>query len=147
MLEELIVIIVSAMPILELRGGIPLALNIYHFSLTKSIILSLIGNMIPVFLFLFSLKYVYEKWENFPLISWMKKRTHSKFAKKYEVYNDLALIFLVAIPLPLTGAYTAILASIFFGIKPLKSILFIFIGLIIAAGIMSVSLMGINKMV
>lgn len=93
--------------------------------------------MIPVFLLLWFLEHIAQwmmkrsEWWNFILNAIFKRthlRTHDKFAK----YGISALILLVAIPLPFTGAWTGSIAAWLFGIPYWKAIGLIFIGVIIA---------------
>jgi len=50
--EELIVVIVSALPIVELRGALPIAINLFHMPWYWALCLAVIGNLLPVpFLF------------------------------------------------------------------------------------------------
>ena len=53
-----------------------------------------------------------------------------------ERYEELALLLFVAIPLPVTGAWTGSLVSYLFGLNKLKSLFFIFIGVLMAGAIM-----------
>ena len=46
--EELIVVIVSALPIVELRGALPIAINLFHMSWYRALCLAVIGNLLPV---------------------------------------------------------------------------------------------------
>jgi len=46
--EELIVVIMSALPIVELRGALPIAINLFHMSWYRALCLAVIGNLLPV---------------------------------------------------------------------------------------------------
>ncbi|MFA6809115.1 MAG: small multi-drug export protein [Eubacteriales bacterium] len=131
---ELIVIIVSAFPILELRGGIPLAFG-FGFSLSKTLSLCLFGNFLPIIpmLILFKpistilLKY---SWYN-KYYSWLYNQTIKK-SSNVKKYGALGLILFTAIPLPTTGAYSASIAASLMAIPFKYSLPAIFIGVIIA---------------
>jgi uncharacterized membrane protein len=132
---ELIVVIISAMPILELRGGLPIAYAYYEFSLLKALLLSILGNLLPIIplLFLFQpisnwlMRFkVYEK-----LYSWLYKRTIKK-SGNVEKYGAIGLILFTAIPLPTTGAYSACVAAGIFAIRFKYAFLAISAGVVIA---------------
>ena len=52
--ETIIVVIMAALPVAELRVSLPVAVNVLHMPLPQSLFLSIIGNLLPVpFLLLF----------------------------------------------------------------------------------------------
>jgi len=141
---EAITIILSALPVSELRGAIPVAMGVFKFSAAKSFLLAVFGNMLPVPVILFFLEntssFLSAKWspaEKF--FRWLFERTRKKFYKKHSIYGDIVLIVFVAIPLPATGAWTGSVAAFLFGIKKLPAFGYIFAGVIIA-GIIVTSL-------
>lgn len=142
------VILLAAAPISELRGAIPLAIGVYHWPWWPAVFWSVIGNMIPVFFILWLLEPV-SNWlrKNFVIFEkfflWLFKYTRDKHKQKFEVYRDLALIILVAIPLPMTGAWTGSLAAFVFGIPYCRALPLIFIGVLIAATVVTLATLGI----
>ena len=149
MREELIVFITAMLPIAELRGALPLALEVYGFSIPKAVLLSIIGNIIPVFFILWWINPVsIFLSKHSPLFKrffyWLFERTRRKYLEKHQRVGDLALILFVAIPLPVTGAWTGALAAWLFGIKTKNALFSIFIGLIIAAIIVTSITLGIS---
>ncbi|MFQ5866468.1 MAG: COG2426 family protein [bacterium] len=144
---ELVTVIVAALPISELRGSIPLALGVFHFSIEKAYFLSIIGNLIPVIpllLFLESLS----KWLSMrfnwaeKFFSWLFART-KKRSKLVEKYGAIGLIFFVAIPLPVTGAWTGCVAAFLFGIRRVWATLCIGNGVLIAGIIVTLASLGV----
>ena len=134
---ELKTILLAMTPINELRGTIPLAVGLWHLSPLKAFFLAGLGNMIPVFFLLWFWKYLagylMEKSKTIKqLFNWLFKRTRQRFYKKHSAYGDIALILLVAIPLPFTGAWTGTVAAFLFDIPYKKSLGLIFIGVAIA---------------
>lgn len=138
--NELIVVFFSMLPIVELRGGIPLGISM-EFTLFKSFILSVIGNLIPI-PFLIKL-YI-------PIIRFIarsklfvkpaskivnKVNSSSKKVKKFEM---LGLLLLVAIPLPTTGAWTGSMVAAFLKLDFKKSWLIISLGVVLAGIIMMI---------
>ena len=138
--EELVVLLVSTLPIIELRGAIPLGLSM-GLSLSKVIILSLLGNMmvVPIIFILFNpiVGFLSQLWPFSKLINWVRDRTLYRSRQMIKKYSIIGLLFLVAIPLPTTGAWTASLAAMFLKLDKRKSILAIWLGLVISALIVS----------
>lgn len=79
--------------------------------------------------------------------NWLFNRTRKKTQAKIEKYGSLALILFVAIPLPYTGAWTGSLAAWLFGIPFKKSILNIFIGILIAGIIVTVTTLSVLNII
>jgi uncharacterized membrane protein len=66
--------------------------------------------------------------------NWLFERTRKKLEKKYEVYAEVALAVFVAIPLPLTGAWSGAVAAFIFDIPYRKALFWIFVG-VLGAGV------------
>ena len=136
----------SMLPIVELRGSVPFGVGM-DLPLIPVLIVSIIGNMIPVpFIILFIRK----------IFDWMKK--HSKklgaVAEKLETrasakgdmlvkYEMLGLFILVAIPLPGTGAWTGALVAAMFNLRLKNALPTITLGVIAAGLIMSIVSWGL----
>ena len=145
--EEVITVIIAALPVSELRGAIPLALAMKQ-PLAKTLILAYAGNMLPVIPLLVLLEPVSNSLRHIPLwrkfFDWLFERTKKK-ADIVQRYEALGLILLVAIPLPATGAWTGCVAASLFKIKFRYAFPAILIGVIIAGIIVtSLTLMGIK---
>ncbi len=134
--KELITIILSMLPIGELRLSIPIAITVLNLPWYEAFGLGILGNLIPVpFLLLFfegAAKLVRKVPIGKRFVDWLLKRTarHSASIVKYE-FAGLAIF--VAIPLPLTGAWTASLLAFILGLKFWPSFLSISLGVIGAA--------------
>jgi uncharacterized membrane protein len=134
------VIIIAALPIAELRLAIPIAIfkPPYGFGLdpVTAIVLSVIGNMIPVIPLLLFLEPVsnflrqWKIWDDF--FTWLFTRTHRKHSAEFEKYGSVGLAIFVGIPLPATGAWTGCAAAFVFGFKFLNAFLAILAGVIMA---------------
>jgi len=117
--KEYVVMIVSALPISELRGGIPLGLSL-GMPLAKAFWLSVLGNCIFVAPALFLFEPATKALRKFkPLrifFDWVFERTkrNSDAIQKYEA---LGLAIFVAIPLPMTGAWSGVIAASLFKIR------------------------------
>ena len=128
------IMLISASPVLELRGAIPFALSL-GFTPQKSFLISLIGNLLPVPFLLLVFSPISERIRNIAVFkkffSWLEERTRKK-ARLVEKYEFLGLILFVAIPLPTTGAWTGSFAASIFRIRFRLALLAIIIGVIIA---------------
>lgn len=131
---EALVVIISATPILELRGGIPLGLG-FGFTFWKTLLLSLCGNILPILPVLILFKPVSEillkyRWYR-SFYNWLYGRTMNKSAQVRK-YGAIGLILFTAIPLPTTGAYTACVAASLFALPIRYSFPAITCGVILA---------------
>lgn len=139
-------LLLAAAPISELRGAIPYAIS-QGLSWQSAYFWGVVGNMIPVFFILWLLDPV-SKWlsKNFKIFDkffkWLFHYTRTKHASKIEKYQELALIVLVAIPLPMTGAWTGSLVAFLFGLPYKKALPLIFLGVLIAGAIVTLVSMG-----
>jgi len=144
--KELVILIISALPILELRGALPVALNVFHFPWYYALLLAIIGNMLPVPIILLFLETI-SKWlskiglfDRF--LRWLFEHTRKR-GKIVEKYERIGLALFVAIPLPVTGAWTGSLVAVLLGLKFRHAFLSIFIGVCIAGVIVTcLSLLG-----
>ena len=144
--KELIVLIISALPPLELRGALPVAINLFHFSWYYALLLAIIGNLLPVPFILLSvnaLSRLLGKIGFFNrMLNWLFERTRRR-GKIIERYKRIGLMLFVAIPLPVTGAWTGSVAAVLFGLKFKHALLSIFVGILIAGTIVTcLSLLG-----
>lgn len=146
--KELVVLTIAALPIFELRGALPVAINLFHFSWYYSLLLAIVGNLLPVpfiLLFLNAITRWLSKVSLFnQMLNWLFERTRRR-GKIIERYERIGLALFVAIPLPLTGAWTGSLAAVLFGLKFKHAFLSIFIGVFIAGTIVTgLSLLGLT---
>ncbi len=143
---ELSVFIISMLPIFELRGSIPVGVQTLDLPWYQVFLISVLGNMTPIIFLLLLLGFLTKIFMKVPilakLLEWIFKRTRSKSAI-IEKYEELGLILFVAIPLPITGAWTGAFAAYLFGLNFWKSILCILIGVLMAAVIVtSLTMLG-----
>lgn len=117
--KEYVVMIVAALPISELRGAIPLALSL-GMPLSRAFWWAVLGNLLPVVPVLFLLEPISQRLRKFKLWSyffdWLFERTKKK-ADTIQKYEALGLAIFVAIPLPMTGAWSGIVAASLFKIR------------------------------
>lgn len=134
--KEWIVLIISMLPVIELRGAIPVGIFLFKFTWIKAAALAIIGNILPIPLVLLFMDGVVSllrktRW-GVRFTDWLFKRTRNK-GKVIERYEALGLTIFVGIPLPGTGGWTGAIAARIFGLRFWKSMLFIFLGILLAA--------------
>ncbi len=140
------VIVIAMVPLGELRVAIPLGINLFAMDPFLVYFLSVIGNMIPVVPLLLFLE---------PVSNWLRRYSlfdrffNSLFARtrrydhRMEKYGALGLIPFVAIPLPVTGAWTACAVAFVFGIHFRYAFTSILAGVMVAGVIVTLSCMGV----
>jgi uncharacterized membrane protein len=142
--KEILVFLISLMPILELRGGL-IAAAILKLNPLISYIICIIGNILPIPFILMFLTPIFNKMKKTKrfkgLVEKLEKKAHSK-KDAFEKGEFLALILFVGIPLPGTGAWTGALIASVFGMDKKKAMLAILIGIIIASIIMMIISFG-----
>ena len=143
--KDVIIFIISLMPILELRGGL-LAASLLHVEFVKAVVICVIGNLLPIPIVLLFLEKVLEilaKWNvTKKIVTWLEKKVDSK-RDQIDKYGYLGLVLFVGIPLPGTGAWTGSLLAVMLGLDKKKSFACILLGVILAAIIMSIVSYGI----
>ncbi|MEG1108147.1 MAG: small multi-drug export protein [Oscillospiraceae bacterium] len=126
---------ISMMPILELRGAIPMGvtMGLGHW---QSMVISVVGNMVPVpFIIIFIRKIFTWLQSKSPKLEHMVTSLEAKAEGKWDKvrkYELLGLTILVAIPLPGTGAWTGALIAALMDIRMKSAIPCIFLGVVIA---------------
>jgi len=135
-LSDILTIIgTAALPILELRASIPIAIVKYQFDWYYAYLFSVIGNLLPVpfiLKFLDAAISVLSKVRFMDrLIQWFLSRTRRR-GKIVERYETIGLALFVAIPLPITGAWTGSILAVIMGLRFKHSMISIFLGVLIA---------------
>lgn len=138
--------LLSMLPIFELRGGIPFGI----FSGLNPIVVYLIavtGNLLVIIFGFFFLDFFHKYFLKISLykrvFEHFLERARRKAHAKIEKYGYLGLFLFVAIPLPVTGAYTGTLVAWFFKMRGKKTYIALGLGVITAGLIVTaVSLTG-----
>lgn len=141
---------ISMLPIVELRAGLPygIALGLdYPLALTAA----LVGNMIPVPFIVVYIRRIFvwlrahfAKMDSF--ITKLEKKAHLK-GETVRKYGPLGLLIFVAIPLPGTGAWTGALIAALLDMRLKNAVPSIFMGVCIAATIMTLLTFGVIHIV
>ena len=142
--KELILFIISMVPILELRGGLLAAfLNI---PMWRAIPVGIIGNLLPIPFILLLITKIFDWMKGTkrlkPVVEKLEKKAMSQSAN-IEKYEFWGLVAFVGIPLPGTGAWTGALIAALLGIRFRKAFPAIVIGVCLAACIMTIISYGI----
>jgi uncharacterized membrane protein len=144
--RELVVFLIAMAPVAELRGAIPVAIDVFGMPWYTALGISVVGNMLPVPFILLFLEYVQRALRPIKLFdrffTWLFAYTRKKTAI-IERYEFVGLLLFVAVPLPLTGAWTGSVAAFLLGMRFWPSFLSILGGVLIAGIIVTVlSLLG-----
>lgn len=142
----LYIVLISMVPVIELRGAIPVGLAM-DLPFWTTFIAALIGNLIPVpFLILFTRKVFEWLRKKSALLEKFVSKLEAKAASKEELlkkYELLGLCILVAIPLPGTGAWTGSLVAAVFDLRLKHAFPVIALGVLIAGIIVSIVSYGV----
>lgn len=143
--KNILIFIVSMLPIVELRGGL-IAASILNVEFIKAFIICFIGNIIPVPFILLLIESIFKllkKWN--PTKKIVEKLESKSLSKKEQIdkYGYLGLLLFVGVPLPGTGAWTGSLLAVLLNMDKKKSFIFISLGVLMAGIIMSIISYGI----
>ena len=145
----LLVFLISMVPLIELRGAIPVAVGM-NLNMVWAYIICIIGNMLPVPLIYFFARKVLiwgkDKKYIGKFFTWCLKKGEKggqKLQAKAGRGLFIALMLFVGIPLPGTGAWTGTLAASFLDMGFKKSVIAVMCGVILAGIIMGFASMGV----
>ena len=138
--------LVSMLPIIELRGGIPfgVALGLPYYLAFPAAVL---GNVIPAPFIIVYIRRIFMWMRRYMpklnnMVDKLERKAHLK-GQKVSKYKYIGLWLFVAIPLPGTGAWTGCLAAAFLDMRLKKAVPSIFLGGCIAAAIMTAVTFGL----
>lgn len=145
--KQLIVFIISLMPVLESRGGL-IAASLIKLDIIQSVIIAFIGNIIPLIIIIlaFDKLYVFMRKSRFKFLNSIASYVDNKIAKhkaSIEKYDFWGLALFVGIPFPGTGAWTGCIIASVLQMDKKKALISSIIGVIIATSIMTVFSFGI----
>ena len=148
--KYIVTFVISALPVVELRGSIPVGSLAFKIPWYWCYILSVLGNLLPVPIILLFVERA---------IGWCKKTKHlkklglwlekkaEKNTPKVQRFETFGLMIFVAIPLPMTGAWTGALVAALMGMELRRAFPTIVIGVLIAAAIMTGVTFGVIQLV
>lgn len=149
-MKILYTLLCSMLPLIELRGGIPLGIA-QGLDYKTAYIAAVIGSMIPVPFIIFFIKKIFE-WmkKNMPImnnfVEKMEAKAHLK-GKKVKKYRSFGLFIFVAIPLPGTGAWTGSLIAAFLDMRLKEALPAILLGDLTAGILMLILTRGVVSII
>ena len=145
----LIAILLSLMPISEVRGAIPFALK-YGFDPVTVFFLMSFFNIMAIPITFFFLDNVHHHCLKVPhydrFFNLYIERVRRKVEEKIKIGGYLALLIFVAIPIPTTGAYTGTLIAWFFKLNRKHSFIAISLGVLGSSLIVTLLSLGIIRL-
>lgn len=143
--KEMIVFIISMIPILELRGGL-VAASLLKMDMWRSIFFCVVGNILPIPFILLLITPIFNWMKQTKLFKPMVTKLEGKALgkkEKIERYEFWGLVLFVGIPLPGTGAWTGALIASLLGIRFRKAFPAIILGILLATVIMTIVSFGV----
>lgn len=144
----LLTLLISAVPVIELRGGIPYGIaqgaNPWLVFAT-----SVIGNMLPVPFILLFIRKILRWMKRYPRLGRVAQKLESRAARKSAGVRKSELIglcILVALPLPGTGAWTGALVAALMEMRLKRAIPTIFVGVLIAGILVTLACTGVKAL-
>lgn len=142
---ELKTFLIAMLPIGELRASIPIAITVYHLPVWSAYFFSVLGNIVPMALIIS----VFNPISNFlsrkiyffsRFFRWLFEHTRKVNQSKFEkLGKNLAVVVLVATPVPFVGGWTGAIAAFVFGINFKKALPLVVIGSLIAGAIVTLT--------
>jgi len=136
--DPVAVALISALPVLELRGGIPFGRLVLEMGSLPTWIWAVVGNLAPLPL-VFWLLGVVDGYCTPYRLAWLRRLLDRLYAHTRRRHNarflrlrDLALLVVVSIPLPLTGGWSGVLAAYVFGVPFRRASWLIATGVVVA---------------
>tara|TARA_Y100000768_G_scaffold299150_1_gene232877 strand:- start:1968 stop:2414 length:447 start_codon:yes stop_codon:yes gene_type:complete len=126
------------LPITELRLTVPLGVLKYDLDWPIVALISILGNFLICIPIITLLKSFDELCSKYKILSSLLNKIYIRTRSKTKIisnYKYLGLIFFVGIPLPFTGAWTGCFASHLLGLNKKKTLISIFIGLLISSSL------------
>ena len=141
-------LLAAALPVSELRGAIPLAIGVYGYDPWQAYLLAVLGNLLPVVPLLLFLGPVsdwlrrFTFWDKF--FTWLFSRTRRKYIREHESFSLTALALFVAVPLPVTGAWTGCAIAFLVGFRFWPAFAAISAGVLLAGVIVTATVLGVQ---
>ena len=149
MVSQVIAIVLSMLPFVELRGGIPMALA-SGMTASEAFSLCVLANIVVIIPIFFFLDFLHFRLLN---LKWYKsisdkvieraRKKSVQVQKEMKSWGFIALAIFVAIPLPITGAWTGTLIAWLLGLNKLKSFIAIALGVVIAGILVTLISVGL----
>ena len=142
---EVVIFLISMVPILELRGGLLVAWSI-GVPLMRAIPICIIGNIIPIPFILLFIRKIFQLMKRFHIFPGLVDRMEQRAMKRSDAirkYEFWGLVLFVGIPLPGTGAWTGSLIAALLEVDVKKAVLAELLGIAIATFLVSIFSYGL----
>ncbi|MCD8087602.1 MAG: small multi-drug export protein [Oscillospiraceae bacterium] len=142
-----VTLIVSMLPIVELRGAIPIGVAL-GLPVWQAALISIVGNILPAPFIIAFIRAVMD-WLSTKsrrmrkFVAWLEAKGTGKKADRVRQYEFLGLVLFVAIPLPGTGAWTGTLVAALLDVRMKRALPAIILGVLIASVIISLATTGV----
>ena len=130
-MEWLQVFLLSAVPLIEQKGAIPLGINVYQINPITVFLLSFFGSLLPVPFVLIFFNKIFDwlgKYKFFSGFYNLIDRKINKNKAKFQKFEEIALITFIAIPLPTTGVWTGTAIAAFLKLDFKRSVMCAVVG-------------------
>jgi len=150
-LQILATIGMGALPIFEVRGALSVALGLFRMNVWEAFLCAALGNIIAVSLVLRFLDPVSRflmarhPWWN-KTITLLFNKTRHEHSKKFKEFGSLFLIGIVALPLPMAGAWLGSLIAFLFGVRYWPALILITIGILGAGALVSLGFQSVTSL-
>ncbi len=138
--------VISMFPIVELRGAIPYAIGVAGLPWTTAYVFAVAGNLVPVIPILLFLGPLSRWLSHLPgfgrFFEWLFARTRKK-SGPVDRYGPWGLALFVAVPLPVTGAWTGAALAFLLGIRFHRSFPAIVAGVLLAGVVVTLAVTGV----
>jgi len=145
---QMVTFVVAMLPISELRGALPYALTAGKLPLAQAFPIAVLGNMVPVPFLMYLLepgsRLLSRTAPGKRFVDWLFARTRAR-SEKVRKYELIGLVLFVAIPLPVTGAWTGTVAAYLCGLRKGWSLVAITGGVCIAGVVVSTATLGVKE--
>ena len=144
---SLVIVVMAALPVLEVRLAVPVALEVFNMPVFAGAFFAFIGSVIPAF-FIPTLLHWFEGpcRRHIPVcaraLDWSAVHVERRYTKRYRALGILGLVLFVAVPIPMTGVWTGSLAAWLFRMKKRYVIPAIMIGSAISTVIVTLMTLG-----
>lgn len=140
-------VIIAAIPIVEVRGAVPVALEVFHLPVVTAALLSFLGSVIPALIIPSILQAIEAPCRRASktcarFLDWTAHHVEKRYTQRYRALGAIGLTIFVAIPLPLTGVWTGALAAWLFRIPKRYAIPALILGTACTTLIMTALTMG-----
>lgn len=148
MSPELATFLIAMSPVVELRGSIPVAMNVYHLPAWSAFTWSVLGNIVPLCLIVGTGDFFLKLFgRHIPILNTIALRIfeHTRNAQQSKVARwgkSVAVLLLVATPIPFLGGWTGAIAAFAFGMRLRKAFPFLLLGSMLGGAIVMLLTLG-----